>query len=342
MVSEPGPSVSSQTVVDGDPVGAAAAAVLDDPVRLLELDDRRVHPDRAQRRRRRGSGRRRRPRSDSIRVRWKSERKWSVKDGRGGEVGDRLEDPLARDVDLDLGADRAHRGAILVRRQAGRSDQMRRNCSDAATRARYDRSQRRREGGQPSSPVSAPARLDDSFETGSDPRRGHVLLPRLRLPALAARERRAARLPALRRLRASAATRSSSSMQEHGGTTAEFAAPPSRAAADWLRRGAASCCPAPAATSPAATTTARSQVFAIERGLDPDRPQRHRRHPPRRPQRLPPPRPDRLRSPTSRCACSTTAASTASSSTASTVEWGGSATATSWRSAATGSSPLEA
>ena len=51
-------------------------------------------------------------------------------------------------------------------------------------------------------------------------------------------------------------------------------------------------------------------------GLDADRPQRRRRHPPRRPQRLPPPRPDRLRAARSRCACSTTAASTASSSTA--------------------------
>ena len=45
-------------------------------------------------------------------------RKWSVKAGPAGEVGDRLEGPLARDVDLDLGADRAHRGAILFAARA--------------------------------------------------------------------------------------------------------------------------------------------------------------------------------------------------------------------------------
>ena len=63
MVSEPGPSLSSQSVVGGDAVGAAAAAVLDDPVGRLRLDDRRCpsRPRGAARRRESARPRRRRP-----------------------------------------------------------------------------------------------------------------------------------------------------------------------------------------------------------------------------------------------------------------------------------------
>ena len=62
MISEPGPSSSSQTVVEGIRLRAPAAAVLDDPVRLVELDDRRVHPDERRGDVGSGTGRRRRPR----------------------------------------------------------------------------------------------------------------------------------------------------------------------------------------------------------------------------------------------------------------------------------------
>ena len=47
VVSDPGPSSQLPDRGRGDPVRAPAAAVLDDPVRLLELGDRRVHPERA-------------------------------------------------------------------------------------------------------------------------------------------------------------------------------------------------------------------------------------------------------------------------------------------------------
>ncbi len=56
------------------------------------------------------------------------------------------------------------------------------------------------EGGHPSSTVSAAARSATATATGAIPGERDLLLPRLRLPALAARDRRAARLPALRRL----------------------------------------------------------------------------------------------------------------------------------------------
>jgi len=54
--------------------------------------------------------------------------------GPGGEVGDRREDPLTRDVDLGLGSDRAHRAAILVAGPPARTAPAK--LSDAAAGAR--------------------------------------------------------------------------------------------------------------------------------------------------------------------------------------------------------------
>ena len=73
-------------------------------------------------------------------------------------------------------------------------------------------------------------------------------------------------------------------------------------------------------------------------GLDPDRPQRRRRHPPRRPQRLPPPRPDRLRTAEGAAGARRPQPQRRLPQRRAGRVGAGSATATSWRSAATGSS----
>ena len=78
----PGPSRSSQSGGRRDPVGAAAAAVLDDPVRLRRAR-RSSCPSRPPAARPELRNRAPAPTPvDSIRVRWKSARKWSVKEGR--------------------------------------------------------------------------------------------------------------------------------------------------------------------------------------------------------------------------------------------------------------------
>ena len=48
--------------------------------------------------------------------------------GAVGEVAERLEDPLARDVDLDFGADRTHRGASLFVAPSGRGRILKIRC----------------------------------------------------------------------------------------------------------------------------------------------------------------------------------------------------------------------
>ena len=126
-------------------------------------------------------------------------RKWSVKDGRRARSAIASNAPLARDVDLDLCADRAHRrrdsmspAPAELCPKCGKPE-----CA-ALRRARYDH-HKTREGVSIFTSIR-PDGGSDSFETGATPGAGHVLLHRLRLPPLAARGRRAARLPALRRL----------------------------------------------------------------------------------------------------------------------------------------------
>ena len=93
--------------VAGDAVGAAAAAALDDQVGLLDPDDRRVHPGRAQRRcdPEPGAG------ADSLRLDPGQVEAGEEMVGEArpeGEVAEGLEDALARDVDLGFGADGTH------------------------------------------------------------------------------------------------------------------------------------------------------------------------------------------------------------------------------------------
>ena len=239
-----------------------------------------------------------------------------MKEGRRGEVGDRLEDPLARDVDLDLGADRAHRRRDSSRPRAPGGTTSRQILSDGATLSALGSIQAEAPGRRPpSSTASAPAQLDDRYETGSDPRRGH-----LSSASAAARSSRCGRPTSCPTARAAAApstaaTRSSSRTQDHGADHANSRAPAPQQPPSWLdeaRERAAEPGPLPRLRD----DDGEIVLLPDRARLDQDRPQRHRRHPPRRPQRLPPPRPGRLRSPASRCASSTTAASTASSSTA--------------------------
>ena len=100
----------------GDAVEATAATVLDQPVRRLGLDDRRVHPDPP----RPHGDAKARPRTDPGRLDPGEVEVGEEVVGEGrpqGEIGDRLEGALARHVDLDLCADRAHGGAILCPRR---------------------------------------------------------------------------------------------------------------------------------------------------------------------------------------------------------------------------------
>ena len=109
-----------------------------------------------------------------------------------------------------------------------------------------------------SSPVSAPARSATASKPGPMPGAGTYLLPRLRRPALAAGDRLPARLPELRRL---PFRRDSifEPMQDHGATTAKFAVRRAPTPPDWLdeaREDAAR--PRPLPRLPRATT-ARSR-----------------------------------------------------------------------------------
>ena len=181
-----------------DPVRAAAAAVLDDPVGRVELVDRRVHPDRAP------------ARADP-------------EAGAGADAGG-----------LDPGQVEAGEEVVGERRAAGRG---RRSPRTPPPWGRRSRSRRlpgpsRRESIPPGGTVSkvrqtrsesaavwTGARYDhhkspegESIFTQYPPnegseaskrgrsRRRHLLLHRLRLPPLAARGGRPARLPRLRRL----------------------------------------------------------------------------------------------------------------------------------------------
>jgi hypothetical protein len=99
LASDPGPSVSSQAVVD-------------DPVRRVELDDRRVRPGPVQRH----FEAKPRPGAQPRRLDPGEVEAGDEVVGEGGavgEVGDELEGPLTRNVDLHLGAERTHGGESL-------------------------------------------------------------------------------------------------------------------------------------------------------------------------------------------------------------------------------------
>ena len=146
--------------------------------------------------------------------------------GRGGEVGDELERPLARHVDLDLGADRTHGGAILSPRAR------RPGPITSRPRKRYDH---HRTGRSPSSPV--PEGRPRACSTGCDARcreRSSASAAALSCPF-----RRTTRFPIVRAVEAppSAATRSSSRCRS---TAARRSSSPLRPArtppGGWRRR----------------------------------------------------------------------------------------------------------
>jgi hypothetical protein len=111
LVSRPLPPVTSQTVWVG--IRLARPPWPCSTIRNGSLlEDRGVHPDRSQRRLDAEAGAGADPGGvDPGQVEAAQK---VVGEGRPqGEVGDLGEGPLTRDVYLDLGADRSHRGAIL-------------------------------------------------------------------------------------------------------------------------------------------------------------------------------------------------------------------------------------
>ena len=108
MVSAPGPSVSSQSVIEGIRLARPPRPCSTSRCGLVGLDDRRVHPDPPRPHR----DAKPRPGADPGRLDPGQVEVGEEVVGEGraqGEVGDRLEGTLARHVDLDLCADRAHR-----------------------------------------------------------------------------------------------------------------------------------------------------------------------------------------------------------------------------------------
>ena len=154
--------------VGRDAVRAAARTPLDDLERLLELDDRRVLPGRAQRRVDPEAC----PGAESARV-----DPGEVEPGEEvigvvrppGEVGDQLERRLTGGVDFDFGADRTHRGGILlVGRGRAVRPASRRRISPGERRAQSCRSHPRRPTSHRSrSPPSAPAPSSTRRSSGS-------------------------------------------------------------------------------------------------------------------------------------------------------------------------------
>ena len=134
------------------------------------------------------------------------------------------------------------------------------------TRTTHASIDRRRREGVSIFTSHRPQQSIDASTRGRRPGAGTYLLPRLRLPALAARERSAARVPSLRRRRSFRRDSIFEPMQEHGGTTAEFAAPRAASSAGLAGRGARDAARARPLPRPTARTTARSQVFPIEQG----------------------------------------------------------------------------
>ena len=237
-----------------DPVAAAAAAALDDPLRLLGLDDRGVHPDRA----------RRQPDAEpcpgadareSIRVRWKSETKWSVKAGRGES---------RRSARRPARAERRSRLAALTGPMAGAILEpvgardaragVRENTDVGARRAALGSTWRRRPKEEPSSRAPAPVREPDDRDPARAPGRSSASMRR---PALAARERRASGLPPLRGS-GSAATRSSRRCRTTAGRRPSSPPPPSATARRLAERRAALLPAARPLPGAAATTRTRS------------------------------------------------------------------------------------
>ena len=306
MVSEPGPSSSSQTVVVGMRLArpprpcstirwGASSSSIACPSRPTAGAGRR------------GSGRRRRRPRDSIRVRWKSVRKWSVKDGRRARSAIASKAALARHVDLDLCADRAHRGAILFGRRLARQAKRATSFDRIGRWVKHEQGLRQiavvtRSSAALGSPKGRRA-ISTSLTPTPGPRArrrpARSLAPERISASTAARSSRSTRTTACPTAPAAAARTSGrdsifESMQDHGATTPSSRSRPRRSpATGWTRRSRLARCRQPPSGLP--RRRGRRLEFPDRAGLDADRPQRHRRHPPRRPERLPPPRADRLR-----------------------------------------------
>ena len=155
-----------------------------------------------------------------------------MNDGAPGEVGDRLERLLPGDVDLDLGADRAHRGASLFSRarncvqSAANTVQLRRSLDKSAIRSSQERKERA---------IFTNIRPTGirSVETGAAPGAGTFFCTDCGAHLSLLEEDV---LPECPSCGGSSFGRDSifESMQDHGGQTAEFAAPHEAGSPDWL------------------------------------------------------------------------------------------------------------
>jgi hypothetical protein len=204
--------------------------VLDDPVRLVDLDDRRVRPDPswAHGDAEAGAG------ADPLRLDPGQAEAGEEVVGEGRakrEVGDRLADARTGHVDLDLGTDRSHRRAILC--AEGFDKPQVREIPDAAwKKQRYDLQPEAPGKETPITAAVSPGIDVERFETGAIPGSGTYFCTTCNAQ-LSLRERD--RLPDCPRCEGSDFRRDSifEPMQEHG-QTAELAILDPTATPEWL------------------------------------------------------------------------------------------------------------